>query len=113
MTRKIIAAANYNGYGCINFKFAPKLFTQDGLDDYLRNLDKVHEGAHAGLTIEFGPIPDIIHVAGYEAVPKMFDFNARLCGTNVFFHQPEFFTMLRIYFTEVARQLKDAINAGN
>ena len=41
VTRRVISMSNYNGFGCINFKFSANGFTQDVLDEHLREMRKL------------------------------------------------------------------------
>ena len=78
VTRRVISMSNYNGFGCINFKFSANGFTQDVLDEHLREMRKLREGEPDGITTDFGPENVSYDSEGYESLPRFFDFNARV-----------------------------------
>ena len=101
LLRSIVQRAGYNGFGCFNFKYTPHNCTQEELDRYLIDMyNQPGLSHHDNLTTTFDPLP------GHSilAVPKLYDANTRMCGTQMRggYGGPEVITMLRRYLEELA-----------
>ena len=105
LVRSIVSRLNYNGFGCFNFKFAPNTaMTQQKLDDYLLGIQAVEHYDVKAITTEFGPEGAVSNASAYAALPRLFDFNVRPCGSHFKFHFPSLLTMTRMYLDAMASE---------
>ena len=103
IVRRVIELTNYNGLGCFNFKFAARKMTQEQLDEYLLLIPKVpHAQLSDSITTDFGPEGLRHQFSHYDAIPKLFDFNTRMCGSHARQQTIEMYNMLKMYISEVA-----------
>ena len=105
VVRTIVRLTTYNGFGCINFKFASGHMSLDAIDAYLEAMPAAQYPSPESITTDFGEEGvSMHHAASLKAVPKMFDFNARIGGSHVTFQYAEFTVMMRMYLAAVAEE---------
>ena len=102
LTREIVALSGYNGIACMNFKFVANKMSKKQLAEYLDAIPGIkHEDSHA-IFADFSRVKPHTDVLGYDAVPKIFEINARsgepLFTSNI----PELVGMLKVFLAEVA-----------
>ena len=102
--RRIVELTKYNGLGCVNFKFASRQVSQTDLEDVLAKLPTIDHEDPAAITTDFGPEGARHNFASYAAVPKLFDWNTRMCGSHVRDQTMELYRMLRMYLEEAASE---------
>ena len=101
LLRSIVQRTGYNGFGCFNFKYAPYNRSQEELDEILVGIyNQPGLSHHDNLTTIFDPLPDHDVIA----LPKLYDANTRMCGTQMRggYGGPEIAVMLRRYLEELA-----------
>ena len=100
ITRKLLQRSMYNGFGCINFKLAANKKSVSEIDHLLSSLPTVNAATGPHLNTDFGADDASSEWEKYDGVAKMFDFNARLCGSHVLYHIPEINPMIEMYHAE-------------
>ena len=78
--------------------------TLDEIDAYLESMPAVRYPDPESITTDFGEEGARMHHAANKAVPKMFDFNARIGGSHVTFQYAEFTVMMRMYLAAIAAE---------
>ena len=111
--RRIVELTKYNGLGCINFKFAARKMSQAALEDFLTKLPTLDHNDAAAITTDFGYEGARHNFAAYAAVPKLFDWNTRMCGSHVRDQTMELYRMLRMYLEDVAATAAHEGQGGN
>ena len=101
VTRRIIQLVKYNGFGCLNFKFAARKMTTEQLEAHLQALPTIDHEDPASVLTDFGPEGVRHQFSEYAAVPKIFDFNTRQCGSHTRHQTLELYKMLRMYLQAV------------
>ena len=104
IVRRIVLLTGYNGFGCFNFKFTARKMQQNDLDAYLRAIPALAPDSLERITTDFMPKGVRRQFASYAAVPKLFDWNTRMCGSHVRDQTMELYRMLRMYLEEVASE---------
>ena len=106
---KIVAQTEYNGFGCVNFKYTPARKSQPEIDNYMREL------------VEFEAVEqEVVLVTdftqqfktsqtprAYDAIPKLFEINARTCGPLIQSQAIDFVHMMRLYIDDVISGLEE------
>ena len=78
--------------------------TQQQLDDHLLRIPAVGHYDELAITTDFGPEGAISNTSAYAALPRLFDFNVRPCGSHYKFHFPALLTMMRMYLDAMASE---------
>ena len=98
VVKAIARQSNYNGFGCLNFKFVPDAMPLDEIEAFLRGLSR-DDGLHM-MTQEQDRSARVL--TGMGAIPKFFDMNARMCGTMMAQHTSQIGPMVRLYARALA-----------
>ena len=93
--KAILSRSRYNGFGCINAKFAANKMTAHELDAYMQALPAA-EGDE-NMTTDFGPEGESYDATESLAIIKYFDFNPRMCGTMLYHAKNQVLPMIRLY----------------
>ena len=102
LTREIVQLSGYNGIACMNFKFVANTMSKKQLAVYLDAIKEIDHSDPKAVMTNFSRLKSFKKVLGYDAVPKIFEINARsgepLFTSNI----PELVSMLKVFLAQVA-----------
>ena len=100
LVQTLVQKVSYSGFGCFNTKFVPNQMSLPDLDAYLLSLPPPKHGDE--LVTVFDDVVDSSNLAlDAAATPKLFDFNVRMCGTQMDYGMLQVVPMMRLYMSRM------------
>ena len=78
---RIVAAADYNGIGSVNYKFAGNTWSTGKISDYLANMASLASDNTDAVMTNFDSVRSSTDTSEHESIPKIFEINPRAGGT--------------------------------
>ena len=97
MTKRIVQLSNYNGFGVINMKLAPGRMSRDALESYLTGVQTIDKGSVKAVATDFTSVKSSDDTTIHDAIPKMFEINARIGGPLYSTYPIQFTHMIELY----------------
>ena len=97
LVQTIVQKMAYTGFGCFNTKFVPDQMSLADLDAYLLSLPPPKQGEELVTTFDDGIVNSDNLALDAAATPKLFDFNVRMCGTQMDYGMLLVVPMMRQY----------------